>query len=115
MNDGLTGWALARLSGGGGKNKLDSSPALDELQKRFGLDGTGRELVALAWAVERSLEVSRQAGDFTVEVARQALGQPLDAALMQGAPLRRHALVTLDTAGPAAARSKLRLGAGLAP
>jgi hypothetical protein len=114
MSEGLTGWALARLNGGAGKNKLDSQPALAELQKRFGLDALGRELLALAWAVETSLEVSRRAGDFTVEVARQALGQPLDAALMQGAPLRRHALVTLDTAGPAAVRSKLRLGAGLA-
>src|SRR5438093_11209601 len=121
MKDAVVGWALARISGGPGKNKLETNGALDDLVKRFGLDALGRELIALAWAAEKSLEAARAAREaagptaraLTVEVARHALGQPLDAALAAGAPLRRHSLVTLDTAGPAQAQSELRLGMGL--
>ena len=95
----ITGWALGGLARTG-KNKLEAIATLDELQKRFGLDALGREVLALAWAAERSLEVARGARSWrarralTVEVARDALGQPLDAVLAPGAPLRRHALVT---------------------
>jgi hypothetical protein len=119
MRDVVTGWALARLGAGGSKSKLDPVATLDELQKRFALDARGRELLALVWAAERSLEVAKRAreamGAFTVAVAADALGQPLDDLLAQGAPLRRHALVTLDTAGPALATSVLKLGAAVGP
>jgi hypothetical protein len=100
--------------------KLDS---LDELAQRFGLDELARGVLALTWAVERSLETARRAREaagaaargLTVEVVRDALGQPVDAVLASGAPLRRYALITVDVAGPALATSELRLGAGVGP
>jgi hypothetical protein len=115
MKESASDW----FKDGAWKSKLDSQAGLDELQKRIGLDATARELLALVWASERSLAVARQARELsgsrglTVEVARHALARPLDAALAAGAPLRRHALIVLDTAGPALAQSLLRLGAGV--
>jgi hypothetical protein len=121
MKDGLLGWALARLGRGAGKNKLETSESLADLTQRFGLDPLAREVLALAWAAEKSLEVAQAAREkagpsaraLTVEVVRDALGHPLDLVLSAGGALRRHALVTLDTAGPALATSELRLGVGV--
>src|SRR6476659_748213 len=89
--------------------KLD---ALDELARRFALDELAASILALTWAAERSLETERRV---TVVVLRDALGEPVDAALASGAPLRKHALVTVDVAGPALAQSELRLAAGVGP
>ncbi len=122
MSEIPTGWALAKLSHGASKLKLDTAGPLDDLAARFGVDALGREVLALAWAAERSLEVAKKAREaagssaraLTVEVVSDALGRPLDALLAAGAVLRRHALVTLDTAGPALATSELRLSVGVA-
>src|SRR5437899_2212354 len=112
MREVVTEW----LNGGAGKYKLDS---LQELSRFFALDPLAQEVLALTWAAERSLQVMTHAretaGAFTVEVVRDALRQPVDAALASGAPLRRHALLTVDAAGPALATSELRLGAGVGP
>ena len=85
--DALLGWALARLGQGANKAKLDAIAPLDELAQRFGLDACAREVVALAWAAEKSLAVAKAAREaagpsaraLTVEVMRHALGQSLDA------------------------------------
>src|SRR4051812_24464838 len=108
MKDAGVGWALAKLAGSSGKNKLESA-ALDELAKRFGFEALGRELLALAWAAEKSLEIT----ELTVARARHALGQSLDAILSAGGILRRHSLIQLEVAGPATAKSEIRLGIGL--
>src|SRR2546423_15502866 len=93
--------------------KLD---ALDDLTRRLGLDELARSVLALTWAAERSLETAKRVGGrLTVAVLRDALEQPVDAALASGAALRRHALVVTDVAGPALAGSELRLGAGGGP
>jgi outer membrane biosynthesis protein TonB len=106
MKDAVTAWF-------NDKYKLDS---LDELARRFALDELAQSLLALTWAAERSLEtMNRIGGRVTVAIVRAALGEPVDAPLAAGAPLRRHALITVDVAGPALAQSELRLGAGVGP
>lgn len=117
----LEAWALATL--GASKAKQAKAPrhaALERVAQTFGLAPLERAIVRLAYAAERSLKVREAArkrgGGLTVEVARAALGEGVDAALAVGLPLRRHALVTLGHGHALAPRAgdALALGLGLA-
>ncbi len=101
--------------------------AIEIVAARFGLDPLERRLLALLYAAERSLAVSKaartlrgaHAHGLTVEVARQALGESaidlaIDRALAPGRRLRAHALVALETEGPSRSNDELALGCGLA-
>ena len=120
----VVAWAQALVKGGAApaalRQKLDARPSL---LGRFGLDALERQIVELAWAVERSLALAdalRPGGGLTVERVRGWLGDGVDAALSPKKALRRHALVAVGPAGTvasgaAAASDPVRLGPGLAP
>src|SRR5258708_3784648 len=95
----VVAWALACLRG----KERPRPPAktatvkrgrpIDVVVERFGLDAGERRLVELAYAVERSLEVAREARaasgarGLTIELVRDALA--CDASLAPGGRLRR--------------------------
>jgi hypothetical protein len=123
--DSVVSWALALLRGetrGASGEKRNPGSPIGEIVARFGLDPLERSLVELCYAAECSVEVVKLAravsgGRLTVEVARGALGDGVDAALAAGRPLRRNALVAVGEGSPfggAQAASEIRLGAGLA-
>jgi hypothetical protein len=119
--DAVGAWALACLRGTGREkaralvDKRAAKQPIGALVGCFGLDALERAVVELAWAVERSFAVAKQAreaGGLTVEVVREALADAaVDAALAPGRRLVTHALCTVGEGGAAAG---VRLAPGLA-
>src|SRR5579871_2493726 len=114
----LSAWAQARLEGRAAE--APELPTVAELAKRLGLDALERSIVLLLYAAERSLEAARAARaasgkpSLTVEAAREALGEGVDAALLPGARLRRHAIVAVEGEGFVSASAELSLAVGVA-
>lgn len=119
--EAVAAWALAALKGAATakalRGKLDKRPW--SLAARFALDGVERQIVELAWAVERSIavaEAARARGGLTVERVRAVIsgGDATDAALSPRGALRRHALVVAGAGGMPSAIDVVRLAPGLA-
>ncbi len=117
--DAVAAWAAAAWQGSGAKararvDKLARKAPLQQVAERFALDDEERQLIELAWAVERSAEAAKAAGALTVGKLREVVGEAADAKLAPGAKLRRRGLLIVEDGWLGGAAAPVRLGAGLA-